>query len=72
MLFRTHIVFSLACWFLFSYFVEMPFFVLGFVLIGAVFVDLDSLNSKVGRRFWFFAWFLRHRGFLHSLVGALF
>jgi len=72
MLFRTHMLFGLVCYFLLSYFVEMPVFVLMFVLLGSVFVDIDSCSSKVGRRFWFLSWFFRHRGFLHSLIGALF
>jgi len=72
MLFRTHALFGLVCYFLLCYFVEMSVFVLVFVLIGSVFVDIDSCSSKVGKRFWFFSWFLKHRGFLHSLVGALF
>ena len=72
MLFRTHLVFGLVCYFLLTCFVEIPFFVLGFVLLGSIFVDIDSWNSKIGKRFWFLSCFLRHRGALHSLVGALF
>jgi len=72
MLFRTHFVFGLFVWFILERFVEMPFFVLGFVLLGSVFVDIDSFKSKVGRRVWIFSWFLRHRGFFHSFVGAVF
>lgn len=71
MLFRTHLVFGIFCFFVLERFVEMPVFVLGFVLLGACFVDIDSLNSKIGKRFWFLSWFFRHRGFLHSLVGCL-
>ena len=71
MLFRTHVLFGVLVWFILDRFVEMPGFVLGFVLLGSVFVDVDSLKSKVGKRLWFVAWFLRHRGFLHSLVGCL-
>ncbi len=72
MLFRTHVVFGLACYFLLSYFLEMPVFVLGFVLLGTVFVDVDSCSSKVGRKFWFLSWFFRHRGVLHSLLACVF
>ncbi|MFH0808258.1 MAG: metal-dependent hydrolase [archaeon] len=71
MLFRTHVVFGLICYFLVNYFVEMPGFVLLFVLLGSVFVDVDSCSSRVGRKVWFLSWFLRHRGFFHSLIGAL-
>jgi len=74
MLFRTHIVFSLAVYFLLSYFIAMPFYVLIFVLLATVFVDIDIKNSWAGNR-----WYLRplqiftkHRGFLHSIfVGVL-
>jgi inner membrane protein len=74
MLFRTHLVFGLVCWFLVGAFVEVPGFVLGFVLLGAIFVDIDSHKSKIGNRFWLrpMQWFVRHRGFFHSLVGGLF
>ncbi len=72
MLFRTHVVCGLACYFLLSYFLEMPVFVLGFVLLGAVFVDVDSCSSKIGRRFWFLSPFFRHRGVMHSLVACIF
>jgi len=73
MLFRTHIVFSLAVYFLLSYFIAMPFYVLIFVLLATAFVDIDIKNSRAGNR-----WYLRplqiftkHRGFLHSLFLAV-
>ena len=72
MLFRTHFLFGFFVWAILERFVEMPFFVLVFVLLGVIFVDLDSCSSKVGRKFWFLSWVFRHRGFLHSLVGCLF
>ena len=71
MLFRTHVLFGLFCYFILDIFIEMPFFVLVFVLLGAVFVDVDSYSSRIGRRFWFLSWFFKHRGVLHSLVGAV-
>ncbi|HDL02299.1 MAG TPA: metal-dependent hydrolase [Candidatus Pacearchaeota archaeon] len=71
MLFRTHVVFGLVVWLVLSFFIKMPVFVLGFVLLGSVFVDIDSCSSKIGKRFWFLAWFLRHRGVLHSLVACI-
>ena len=73
MLFRTHIVFSLAVWFLLNYFLVMPVWVLGFILLATAFVDIDAWNSKFGNR-WFFRplqFFLKHRGVLHSLVFGL-
>ena len=73
MLFRTHIVFALAVWFLLNYFLVMPVWVLGFILLATAFVDIDAWNSKFGNR-WFFRplqFFLKHRGVLHSLVFGL-
>jgi len=74
MLFRTHIVFSLAVYFILNHFVEMPIFVFGFVLFSTVFVDIDIKNSKFGNHWYFrpLQWFTKHRGFLHSLIFALF
>ncbi|MCK4649786.1 metal-dependent hydrolase [Candidatus Pacearchaeota archaeon] len=74
MLFRTHIVFSLAVYFLLAYFLEMPFFVLGFVLFAMAFVDIDIKNSKFGNHWYFrpLQWMTKHRGVLHSLVACVF
>jgi inner membrane protein len=73
MLFRTHIVFSLAVYFLLDYFLLMPFWVLGFVLLATAFVDVDIKNSKFGNH-WFFRplqWMVGHRGVFHSLGFGL-
>jgi len=72
MLFRTHFFFGLFVYFCLDCFIEMPFFVLIFVLVGAVFVDLDSSSSKVGGKFSFLSWCFKHRGVLHSLIASLF
>jgi inner membrane protein len=74
MLFRTHIVFSLAVYFLLSYYIVMPFYVLIFVLLATAFVDIDVKNSKFGNRWYFrpFQWLVKHRGVLHSLIFGLF
>ena len=73
MLFRTHVVFSLAVYFLLSYFLKIPVWVLGFILLATAFVDIDIKNSKFGNRWYFrpLQWLTKHRGFLHSLVSAL-
>ena len=70
MLFRTHIVFSIFVYLVLSYFVEMPLWVLVFVLLATVFVDIDAWNSRVGNRWYLrpMQFFLKHRGVLHSLV----
>lgn len=66
-------MFSLAVYFLLNYFLEMPLFVLIFVLLGAGFVDIDAKNSKFGNHWYFrpIQWFVKHRGFLHSLIAGL-
>ena len=73
MLFRTHIVFSLAVYFLLNYILEMPFWVLGFILFATAFVDVDIKSSKIGKK-WFFCplqWLTRHRGVVHSLLATI-
>ena len=74
MLFRTHIVFSLAVFFLLRNFLSMPIWVLGSVLLATIFVDIDIKNSKIGNHWYFrpFQWLTKHRGFLHSLVAGVF
>jgi len=72
MLFRTHVLFGIFVWFILERIIEMPFFVLGFILFGVVFVDIDSSSARIARKFWFLSWMFRHRGFLHSLAGCVF
>ena len=62
-------MFSLAVWFSLSYFLEMPLFVLVFVLLASVFVDIDVKNSVFGNRWYFrpLQWVVKHRGVFHSL-----
>ena len=73
MLFKTHIVFSLAVYFLLSYYIAMPWYVLIFVLLATAFVDIDIKNSKAGNRWYLrpFQFFTKHRGLLHSLIVGL-
>jgi len=73
MLFRTHIVFSLAIYFLLSHYITMPWYVLIFVLLATAFVDIDIKNSKFGNRWYFrpLQWLTQHRGFFHSLFVGL-
>ncbi len=65
-------MFGFLVWLILIFFVKAPFFILLFILIGSIFLDIDSSKSKIGNKFWFLSWFFRHRGFLHSLVGCLF
>ncbi|MDH3353373.1 MAG: metal-dependent hydrolase [Nanoarchaeota archaeon] len=73
MLFRTHILFSLAVYFFLRDFLPMSIWVLFFVLLAAAFVDVDIGKSKIGNH-WFFRplqWLTKHRGFLHSLGASI-
>ena len=72
MLFRTHVAFALISYLILISFIEMPFWVIGFVLLGTIFVDIDSLNSKISKIFWPLSWILKHRGALHSLTFCIF
>lgn len=73
MLFKTHIAFSIAVWFLLNHFLVMPFWALFFILLATAFVDIDIKNSKFGNRWYFrpLQWMTRHRGVLHSLFFGL-
>ena len=73
MLFRTHIVFSLMVYFLLSIFLSIPLYVLIFVLLATIFVDIDAQSSRVGNRWYLrpLQWMTRHRGILHSLFLAV-
>jgi len=67
-------VFGVFVYFVLSYFVEMSLFVLVFVLLATVFVDVDAWNSKVGNHWYLrvFQFFTKHRGLIHSLFFGLF
>lgn len=66
-------MFSLGVYFLLGYFVEMPWFVLVFVLLATVFVDVDVGKSRFGNHWYFrpLQFFVKHRGILHSLFFGL-
>ena len=76
MLFRTHLAFGVLVFFLLNLAFEIPNKILlfVFVIIGAIIVDIDIKNSKVGRRWYFrpFQFFIKHRGMVHSLIFGLF
>jgi len=73
MLFRTHLAFGVFLFLILFNFVDVWWlFGLG-VLFGVLIVDLDSKKSKVGNYFIFrpFQWFVKHRGFMHSILVGL-
>ncbi|MCR4285112.1 MAG: metal-dependent hydrolase [archaeon] len=74
MLFRTHLVFSLALYFFLIWILEVPnkLLFLIFILFATIFVDIDTKKSKFGKK-WFFRplqLFLNHRGMVHSIFFA--
>jgi len=74
MLFRTHLAFSVAVYFLLIHFFEVPnkFLFLFFMLLATIFVDVDAWNSRVGNHWYLrpFQLLMTHRGFLHSIFFA--
>ncbi len=68
MLFRTHILFSLAFFLIFYSFFQVFYFSL-FFLFSILFVDVDTKKSKMGKILIFrpFQIFFKHRGRFHSL-----
>jgi len=72
MLTRTHFVFGVFVGLLLMRF-NFGWLFFGFLVLGSVFVDIDSRKSRVGKRWWLrpLQWFVKHRGFFHSLVFAL-
>ncbi|MFH1451952.1 MAG: metal-dependent hydrolase [archaeon] len=74
MLFRTHLVFAVAIYFLLLkvMIVESPVLFFVGIVLGAALVDIDTSKSKMGK-FWLFRpfqIFVRHRGFFHSVFVA--
>ncbi|MBT7706660.1 metal-dependent hydrolase [archaeon] len=68
MLFRTHITFGLFVYLLFFSYFQQPILTLVGFLIGVIIVDLDSKNSKIGKRWYFrpIQWFTKHRKIFHT------
>ncbi len=59
---------GLLLWFLpISFFQKVA--VLLMCVLGALFPDIDTPTSLIGRWFKFISWFTRHRGFFHSLFA---
>lgn len=75
MLFKTHLVLGILVFFILNFIFEIPNKILFLIVVifGAVIVDIDVKNSKVGRH-WFFRplqFFTKHRGMVHSLIFGL-
>ena len=61
--------FGAFVYFVLSYFIDMSLFVLAFVLLATVFVDVDVKWSRFGNHWYWrpLQWVVKHRGILHSL-----
>jgi inner membrane protein len=76
-MFKTHLVFSILIGLLILSFIEVPnkYLFLGVVCFGAVFVDIDEVNSKIGRRTRplsdIINFLFNHRGFFHTIYPPL-
>lgn len=77
MMFYTHMIFSAFLYFLYLAVNGIPFvfsfnqiFNLLIMLIFSLLSDIDSNNSKYGRKF-FFSFLFKHRGILHSLFPLI-
>ncbi|MBS3079331.1 metal-dependent hydrolase [Candidatus Pacearchaeota archaeon] len=70
MLFKTHFALSIFFILLMFVFVDNKIGFIIFALIGFVIPDMDSKYSKFGRNIFFrpLQFFLKHRGFFHSLT----
>ncbi len=66
-------MFSLMVYILLTYFLNMPIWVLFFVLLATMFVDVDIRNSRIGNHWYFrpLQWMTKHRGVLHSLFAGI-
>lgn len=73
MLIKTHLVIAIFGLLLFVDFVSDPYIFILVGLISTFIPDLDSFNSKTGKRFIsrVFMAFTKHRGIMHSLFFML-
>jgi inner membrane protein len=74
MLSKTHLMFSVLMFLLIIGSFKGQLLFLIFLFIGTLFVDIDSKNSKFGKK-WFLRplqWSVSHRGIFHTLFMGLF
>lgn len=77
----THAAFAILCYYAIAYFAGLPFnvpMVLTFLTIGSLLPDIDHPRGFLARQSYLFrrtsrgfGKFIRHRGFVHSLLAAL-
>jgi inner membrane protein len=75
MLLRTHLVFSIAFGIFLLEFMEVgsPEIFFLCLIFATAFVDIDTKNSKLGRKIYFrpIQFFTKHRGMIHSFLFAI-
>ena len=74
MLFHTHIAFGIFLALVFYPFLGSIWLVAPVMIIASVLADIDTPTSKVGSK-WILRpmqWCVRHRGFFHSFLAAIF
>ena len=75
MLFRTHILFALFIYLLINVNSKISLFALLACVFGAGLADLDEPRSKFGKEVKLISktlkWLFKHRGVMHSLLGAV-
>lgn len=72
MLWKTHLAFGFLSVLIVKSFVSTGniYIFTGIALLGALLPDLDSPNSKVGKRIKIIGRIFRHRGIFHSLIAG--
>ena len=70
MLGRTHFIFGLLLGIIY-YLAEAPLWVIFFIPIASLLMDVDEKHSYVGKRFKIISWAFTHRGFFHSIWFVL-
>jgi inner membrane protein len=70
MLGRTHLAFGVLLGLLY-YLTGVPIWVVLFVPLASLLMDVDEKHSYVGRKVKFIAWAFAHRGFFHSIWFVL-
>ena len=77
MMLRTHAAFALLIGMLSLKYLNVPstFFFLAMVCIASMLADIDSSNSKIGRKLPALSWFIErafgHRNFFHSIFPLI-
>ena len=74
MLTRTHLAAAILLYLVILNFIPEKIIFLIFLVIGTIFVDIDTKKSKAGKTIFLrpLQWFTRHRGIFHTILFAIF